>query len=547
MERSGFEMKRNRIILLIAVYLFVLLVPIMPKAQAAEAERYGYTLLTTDAQRKAYQAIAAGVSRLDAQITFTIDGITQENVNAIADGVSYAAEMVCRDYPEYFWYHGGSNVSIHNSNVTVTPYGGYTVAGETVSAGSAKLVAAQNAMNTAISQAMAKIPANASAYDIALALHDHLAGVVSYEQVGDHQTAYGALVAHKAVCAGYAKAYQLLLNKAGIPCWYVTGISYDPNGVQVAHAWNLVWLNGKCYYTDVTWDDQGSELFHEYFNMSKAGISQTHFTNDILPASCGHDDYTYFLQTRDDGVCDMRTQLSVQEVASHFRLAKREGDTAYYACTIHYHGNDFPTWLNGNQLALASAIGFRQSYQYTFIELGMEYHVTFSGVLPETGDDPGGETRPTTPSQETEPSQSESTEPSQSESTQPSQSESTQPSVTPTTGTTQEPSEPTQVQQPTQTDTQPGATTAPTQPGTAPSEPVQQGTEPTLPQNDPTIAPTVQPTPSTPAPTEQVAATQPPAPDAAPPENNLTAVIVIAIGAVLAVGGALGYFLRKKK
>ena len=59
-----------------------------------------------------------------------------------------------------------------------------------------------------------------------------------------------------------------------------------------------------------------------------------------------------------------------------------------------------------------------------------------------------------------------------------------------------------------------------------------------------TPAPTPVPTP---APTEQVAATQPPAPDAAPPENNLTAVIVIAIGAVLAVGGALGYFLRKKK
>lgn len=525
-------MKRSRIFLFIAVYLFVLLAPVMPKAQAAEADRYGYTLLTTDVQRTAYKAVAAGVARLDTQITFTVDGITQENVNAIADGILYAAEMVSRDYPEYFWYLGGINVSISNSSVTVTPYGGYTVAGETVSAGSSKLTAAQNAMNAAVAQALAKIPANASAYDIALALHDHLASVVSYEQVGDHQTAYGALVSHKAVCAGYAKAYQLLLNKAGIPCWYVSGTSYNPSGYQVPHSWNLVWLNGKCYYTDVTWDDQGSELFHEYFNMSKAGISQTHYTNDILPASCGHDDYTYFLQTRDDGVCDMRTQLSVQEVASHFRLAKREGDTAYYACTIHYHGNDFPTWLNGNQLALASTIGYRQSYQYSFIQLGMEYHVTFSGVLPETGSNPGGETQPTVPTQPTQPAQSDATEPS----------------VKPTTGATEEPSDPTQVQQPTQSATEPAATTAPDQPGTAPSEPIQQGTVPVVPnQSDPTIAPTVQQEPSVPSPSEQAATSQPPATEAAPPKNDMTPILLIAIGGALAVGISVGYILRKKK
>ena len=512
-------MKRSRIFLLIFVYLFVLLAPAAPKGQAAEADRYGYTLLTTDAQRTAYKAVAAGVSQLKEQITFTVSGITQENAKAIAESIGYAAEMVARDYPEYFWFSSGSNVSISNSNVTVTPLGGYKVAGEAVTAGSPELTAAQNAMNSAVSKALAKIPANASAYDIALALHDHLASVVSYEQVGDHQTAYGALVSHKAVCAGYAKAYQLLMNKAGIPCWYVTGTSFDPRGNQVAHAWNLVWLNGKCYYTDVTWDDQGNELFHEYFNMSKAGISQTHFTSDTLPASCGHDDYTYFLQTRDDGVCDMRTQLSVQEVASHLRLAKREGDTAYYSCTIHYHGNDFPTWLNGNQQALASAIGYRQSYQYSFIQLGMEYHVTFAGVLPESVED----TQPSLPDNPTQPVQSEATEPS----------------VLPTSPATQAPSEPIH------TETQPAATAVPTVPATTPSEPSQQGTQPNAP--DPTAAPTEQQEPSATPPSEQVTATQPTLMEAAPPRNDRTPVIAIAIGVALALGVSLGYIIRKKK
>ena len=66
-----------------------------------------------------------------------------------------------------------------------------------------------------IQQIVASIPASmTSDADIALYLHDYVVKNVAYQKVGDHQTAYGALLDGKAVCAGYADAYLRLLTAA---------------------------------------------------------------------------------------------------------------------------------------------------------------------------------------------------------------------------------------------------------------------------------------------------------------------------------------------
>ena len=44
-----------------------------------------------------------------------------------------------------------------------------------------------------------------------------------------NQTAYSALVNGSTVCAGYSKAFQLLMTKLGIPTYYVVGISKEEN------------------------------------------------------------------------------------------------------------------------------------------------------------------------------------------------------------------------------------------------------------------------------------------------------------------------------
>ena len=383
-------MRKTWIRVLAILCMLALLLPFLLTAKAAGEERYGYQQLSTDTQRTIYKDIADGIKNLEPSITIHVPTVTsQAEADAVIADVQLAELMVVKDHPEYFWFYGGGDIKIEEGIVRFVPIG-YTVNGQQVTADTAALKTAKDQMKAKVKQVLSKLPANPSDYEIAHTIHDYLVENVQYVQVGDHQTAYGALVSGKAVCAGYARAYQLLMLEAGIDCWYVSGQSYDPSGTLVAHAWNLAWLDGKCYYSDATWDDQNGELFHEYLNMSLEEISKTHFTSDPLPASCAHDTYTFFRMSDGKGVCDIRDHKDVKDVADCFVLKNKSGDQAEFYCTIHYHGEDFINWLNQVVEPIAIELGFVGTYTCELIELGHEHHVTLKGQVRE-------DVQPTTP------------------------------------------------------------------------------------------------------------------------------------------------------
>lgn len=70
----------------------------------------------------------------------------------------------------------------------------------------------------------------------------------------------GGLLENKCVCAGYADILRNVLACTGIYSEYVGSIPDFENGVPLnlqdlgGHAWNLVRLDGKKYWTDLTWD-----------------------------------------------------------------------------------------------------------------------------------------------------------------------------------------------------------------------------------------------------------------------------------------------------
>jgi len=73
----------------------------------------------------------------------------------------------------------------------------------------------------------------------------------------------GAIVYRKAVCEGFAKAYELLMNKAGLFCIVV-------ENHNMGHAFNLVRINEKYYYVDtlrVNLDSSNMAFLfnHKYF------------------------------------------------------------------------------------------------------------------------------------------------------------------------------------------------------------------------------------------------------------------------------------------
>lgn len=64
------------------------------------------------------------------------------------------------------------------------------------------------------------------------------------------------MIAGKAICEGYAKTFQYLLNMLNIPNIIVYGEGINSNNEQEFHSWNYVQLDdGKWYAVDVTWDD----------------------------------------------------------------------------------------------------------------------------------------------------------------------------------------------------------------------------------------------------------------------------------------------------
>lgn len=120
---------------------------------------------------------------------------------------------------------------------------------------------------------MSDIDLNATDPEIEMQIHDKLINLVTYDYellARDHDTgdlgytAYGALVEdsmglkNRAVCGGYAQAFQYLLQQAGIEAAYVTGYADSESGTlseQGSHAWNIVKLDGEWYEVDSCWDD----------------------------------------------------------------------------------------------------------------------------------------------------------------------------------------------------------------------------------------------------------------------------------------------------
>lgn len=78
---------------------------------------------------------------------------------------------------------------------------------------------------------------------------------LKYENKNDDtyksNTAYGVLIEGYGTCNGYADAMEIFLDKMNI-------INYKISNEE--HIWNLIYLDGKWYHLDLTWDDPISDI-----------------------------------------------------------------------------------------------------------------------------------------------------------------------------------------------------------------------------------------------------------------------------------------------
>jgi len=99
-----------------------------------------------------------------------------------------------------------------------------------------------------------------STYEKLKMLHDGLIDWANYSGLESTQSdnIVGAFLEREALSEGFARAFLLLCQKAGIPSLYVSG-SLCTNTVTNTwenHAWNYVQVDGKWYLVDITIDDR---------------------------------------------------------------------------------------------------------------------------------------------------------------------------------------------------------------------------------------------------------------------------------------------------
>lgn len=90
------------------------------------------------------------------------------------------------------------------------------------------------------------------------------------------------------VCAGYAKAYKLLADKAKLDAVYVTG-TVNTGTSNGGHAWNKVKVGGQWLVVDSTWNDSGGGSPTQYLLVSDdsdviRGRGQVYDRDEIVDA-----------------------------------------------------------------------------------------------------------------------------------------------------------------------------------------------------------------------------------------------------------------------
>ena len=233
------------------------------------AEEYPYYQMLSENQQSVYRQIYANAQNLTEKFA------PAKTVSA--SDVKTAFEAVIGDHPEMFWLETGySSKYLTNGQCVEIDLKYNSTADDLESAKQRFDAAAQNLITGA-----ASLDSN---YEKEKYVHDALASAVTYDLTADmNQSAYSALVNGKSVCAGYARAYQYLLQQLGIPCYYCTGYSGGD------HAWNIVKLEDGYYNVDVTWDDAAA-IRYDYFNKTDADFASTHVRQNLsvyLPACNG--------------------------------------------------------------------------------------------------------------------------------------------------------------------------------------------------------------------------------------------------------------------
>lgn len=244
-----------------------------PSAQDVENDKdyadvktdYAYDSLTDDYAKELYKELANSID-LSRAPTVTVDGSLDEFQ------ITQALQAYRNDHPETFWLTGESKYYVKNNSTTVEFE--YSIE-------PSEILSAKETFENKIDNILNDLPSG-SDFEKEEYINNYIIENCKYDDAaaqtenieGNENDAYGALVDGSVVCEGYARAFQLLCNKADIDCVMVSGTVDNTN-----HAWNCVKIGGEWYQIDVTWNDTDGDkdyLQNDYFNLTDSLMLEDH-------------------------------------------------------------------------------------------------------------------------------------------------------------------------------------------------------------------------------------------------------------------------------
>ena len=251
---------------------------------------YYYREHLPDRLKMYYDKMVEAVVGFDEKVNLA--GCSSEELRTVTLSVLY-------DRPDLFWYYSSSIMDD-------TAFLYYTASKEDVAG-------LQAAIDAEVADYLKDITDAMSAYDVALRLHVKMISRVDYDSVSleklkketkkknqnglypmDYlRTICGVFINRKAVCEGYARGIQYLLQKCGIECAECAGsTSKERYDEASSHAWILAKIDSEYYYIDTTWDDssntnqsiKNNDLELDYFCVTEEEVKRSRKI-DMCPCS----------------------------------------------------------------------------------------------------------------------------------------------------------------------------------------------------------------------------------------------------------------------
>lgn len=238
---------------------------------------YYYNQLDDD-DKEIYLTLYSSFMRFDDAVT------TPAEESSLKD----LFKAVLYDNPHIFWIEHDFEYVINENSVKFIPHYRYNEAeSKTIS----------NQLESKINRIVDIADDYTTDYEKELYVHDYICENTIYDETIDGNTIYDVLINGKAVCEGYAKTVQILLDRLDIDNYLIVGES-EFEGELGPHMWNVVTIDNHNYHLDATWNDNDKEndINYFYFNITDDEIKEDHFNLSPTDNFCISDNANYFVK-----------------------------------------------------------------------------------------------------------------------------------------------------------------------------------------------------------------------------------------------------------